>query len=157
MNLRIGQGYDSHALVEGRPLILGGVDWKASMGCLGHSDGDCLLHALIDALLGACAMGDIGILFPDTDAKWKGADSSQLLLEVLGRMPSHKLGNIDITLFMNRPKFSPHRGEVTQKLAELLEVDSGQINIKAKTWEGMGVDDVVSCSVSLLLELERAS
>ena len=153
MNFRVGQGYDSHALVKGRPLILGGVDWKADVGCLGHSDGDCLLHALTDALLGACAMGDIGKFFPDDDPKWKGADSAMLLREVRKQMPLHRLGNVDITLFLNRPKFSTHREEVTERLSELLGMDAGLINIKAKTWEGMQVDDVVSCSVTLLLEI----
>jgi len=155
MNLRVGQGYDSHALVEGRPLILGGVDWKAEVGCLGHSDGDCLLHALTDALLGACGLGDIGMFFPDDDPKWKGADSSILLREVLKKLPSHRLVNVDITLFLNRPKFAPHREEVRRSLSCLLGMDPGLINLKAKTWEGVGVDRLVACSVTLLMELRH--
>lgn len=153
MNIRVGQGYDSHALIEGRPLILGGVDWQESFGCLGHSDGDCLLHALTDAFLGAFALGDIGTFFPDDDPRWKGADSAELLKQVLERLPAYQLGNADITLFLNRPKFKPHREAVRNRLSELLNLDSGRISIKAKTWEGMGFDDVVSCSATIILEV----
>jgi 2-C-methyl-D-erythritol 2,4-cyclodiphosphate synthase len=155
MNLRIGQGYDSHALVPERTLYLGGAKLESDLGCLGHSDGDCLLHALIDALLGAMGLGDIGQWFPDNDEAFKDIRSTELLQRVLEdpQIPSFEIANIDITLFLNRPKMKPHRDAITSSLSQLLGLDRSRINLKAKTWEGLGVDRVVSASVTLLLSL----
>ena len=156
MNLRIGQGYDSHALVVGRPLYLGGVFIEHDRGCLGHSDGDALLHALIDAILGALGKGDIGQWFPDNDPTYKGIRSTELLKRVLSdpKLKKFKIGNIDITLFLNQPKMKNHRQAIVENLGALLGMPAEQINLKAKTWEGVPVDQVVAASVTLLLELE---
>lgn len=155
MKLRIGQGYDSHALVPDRELYLGGVLIPSDIGCLGHSDGDCLLHAVIDAILGALSLGDIGRWFPDNDPAYKGIRSTELLKRVLEseKTPNFSIGNMDITLFLNRPKMRLHHESIQNTLAELLSLPKEDINIKAKTWEGLGVDNVVSASVSLLLEI----
>lgn len=136
-------------------MILGGIEIPHDKGCLGHSDGDCLLHAVIDALLGACAMGDIGTHFPDNDPAFKGIDSRVLLERVLAQLPEHTIQNLDITLFLNRPKMKGHREALVDSLAGLMDLPSNAINLKAKTWEGMGVDDVISASVTLLLLLDR--
>lgn len=138
--MRIGMGYDVHRLVEERELILGGVKIPYEKGLLGHSDADVLLHAIMDALLGAAALGDIGKHFPDTDPEYKGASSIKLLEEV-GKKIDEKLyviGNIDATIIAQRPKMAPHIGQMRKNVAEALGIDLDQINIKATTEEGLG-------------------
>ena len=155
MNLRIGQGYDSHALVVGRPLYIGGAWIEYDRGSLGHSDGDALLHALIDAILGALGRGDIGQWFPDNDPAYKGIRSTALLKRVLDdpNLPKFKIGNLDITLFLNQPKMKAHRQLIVESLSHLLNIPVDRINLKAKTWEGLQVEHVISASVTLLLEI----
>ncbi|MDD2810710.1 2-C-methyl-D-erythritol 2,4-cyclodiphosphate synthase [Rhodoferax sp.] len=140
MNFRIGEGWDIHALVEGRKLILGGVEVPFHLGLLGHSDADVLLHAITDALLGAAALGDIGTHFPDTDARFKGADSSVLLAEAARRVrdKGFEIGNVDSTLIAQAPKLMPHMPAIRAKLAHTLGVALDQVNVKAKTAEKMG-------------------
>jgi len=137
---RIGQGYDCHRLVEGRKLILGGVEIPHHLGLLGHSDADALLHAITDAILGAAALGDIGKHFPDTDEQFKGADSRVLLREAARRVQAtgYRIGNIDATIIAQRPKMAPHIAAMCANVAQDLGVDVGQVNIKAKTNEKMG-------------------
>jgi 2-C-methyl-D-erythritol 2,4-cyclodiphosphate synthase len=137
---RIGQGYDCHRLVEGRKLILGGVDIPHHLGLLGHSDADALLHAITDAILGAAALGDIGKHFPDTAAEFKGADSRVLLREAAKRVKAtgYDIGNIDATIIAQRPKMAPHIPAMVANIAEDLGVEISQVNIKAKTNEKMG-------------------
>jgi 2-C-methyl-D-erythritol 2,4-cyclodiphosphate synthase len=138
--VRTGIGWDSHKLVAERPLILGGVTFEHTHGPLGHSDADVLTHAVIDALLGAAGMDDIGALFPDTDAAYKDADSIALLVDVVDRIrgAGFTINNVDTTVVMERPKLSPKRGAVRAKLAEALGVDTGRVNVKASTGEGLG-------------------
>lgn len=140
MNFRIGEGWDIHALVEGRKLILGGVEIPHSKGLLGHSDADALLHAITDALLGAAALGDIGTHFPDTDARFKGADSSVLLAEAaaLVKARGYVIGNVDSTIIAQAPKMAPHIAAMRERIAGLLGVSVAQVNVKAKTAEKMG-------------------
>ena len=138
--MRIGMGYDVHRLVEGRDLILGGVKIDYEKGLLGHSDADVLLHAIMDALLGAAALGDIGKHFPDTDPKYKGISSIKLL-EHVGELLSENnffVGNIDATIIAQAPKMRPHIDEMNKNIAEALGIDISQINVKATTEEGMG-------------------
>jgi 2-C-methyl-D-erythritol 2,4-cyclodiphosphate synthase len=137
---RIGQGYDSHRLVEGRKLILGGVEIPHEKGLLGHSDADALLHAITDAILGAAALGDIGKHFPDTAEQFKGADSRVLLREALKRVQAtgYVVGNIDCTIIAQRPKMAPHIAQMAAHIAADLGVDVGQVNVKAKTNEKLG-------------------
>ncbi len=138
--MRVGMGYDVHKLVEGRDLILGGVKIPYEKGLLGHSDADVLLHAIMDALLGAAALGDIGQHFPDTDANFAGADSMELLKQV-GSMLEEKLyviENIDATIIAQRPKMMPHIPAMRENIANALHIDTDQINVKATTEEGMG-------------------
>jgi 2-C-methyl-D-erythritol 2,4-cyclodiphosphate synthase len=137
---RTGIGWDSHKLVPDRPLILGGVHLEHTHGLLGHSDADVLTHAIIDALLGAAGMDDIGALFPDTDAAYKDADSLALLRDVVDRVrgAGFTIEHVDTTVVMERPKLSPHRGAIGARLAEALGVDGGAVNIKASTGEGLG-------------------
>ncbi|MDY5985563.1 MAG: 2-C-methyl-D-erythritol 2,4-cyclodiphosphate synthase [Lachnoclostridium sp.] len=138
--MRIGMGYDVHKLVEGRDLILGGVSIPYEKGLLGHSDADVLLHAIMDALLGAAALGDIGKHFPDTDPKYKGASSIKLL-EHVGKLIDEKMyviGNIDATIIAQRPKMAPHIEQMRKNVADALHIDVDQINIKATTEEGLG-------------------
>ena len=139
-NIRIGEGWDIHALVEGRKLILGGVEIPHSKGLLGHSDADALLHAITDALLGAAAMGDIGTHFPDTDAAFKGADSAVLLQEAVRRVRAQgfEIGNVDSTVIAQAPKLAPHIGAIRESIARALTVAVDQVNVKAKTAEKMG-------------------
>ena len=137
---RIGSGYDAHRLVEGRPLILGGVEIPHALGLLGHSDADVLTHAVMDAIIGALGMGDIGRHFPDTDPAHKGADSLSLLKTVM-RWVKHEgffVNNLDATLVAEKPKLARHLPAMKAKLAEVLEAPSDRINIKATTTEGMG-------------------
>ena len=140
MKIRVGEGWDIHALVEGRKLILGGVEVPFHLGLLGHSDADVLLHAITDALLGAAAMGDIGTHFPDTDATFKGADSAVLLAEAARRVreKGYEIGNVDSTVIAQAPKLMPHRPAMRASIAKALGVDVDQVNVKAKTAEKMG-------------------
>ena len=137
---RIGQGYDCHALVPGRPLIIGGVKIPHRLGLLGHSDADVLIHAIIDALLGAAALGDIGRLFPDTDPNYAGADSRTLLKEAAHRVRAagYEIGNIDATIIAEAPKMAPHIPAMISHIAADLDLDPEQVNIKAKTNERLG-------------------
>ena len=137
---RIGQGWDVHALVPGRPLVIGGVHIPHPLGLLGHSDADVLLHAIIDALLGAMALGDIGKHFPDTDMQWKNADSKKLLLQVKQEMLSRQweIMNIDATVIAQAPKLASHIPDMCKQIAGILGLDISQVNIKAKTAEKLG-------------------
>ena len=137
---RIGEGWDTHALVPGRKLILGGVEIAHTLGLLGHSDADVLLHAIIDALLGAAGLGDIGSHFPDTDARFKGADSMTLLRET-GRLLAAqglRIGNIDSTIIAQSPRLAPHIPAMRTRIAEALGLQQGRVNVKAKTAEKLG-------------------
>lgn len=138
--MRIGHGYDVHRLTEGRKLILGGVDIPYEKGLLGHSDADVLTHAIMDALLGAAALGDIGKLFPDTDPAYAGADSLVLLERVGERIvqSGYRVGNIDATILAQRPKLAPHIPQMRTNLATRLGIQVDQISIKATTEEGLG-------------------
>lgn len=140
MNLRVGQGFDVHALVEGRPLIIGGVTIPHTHGLLGHSDADVLLHALTDALLGAAALGDIGRHFPDTDPRYKGADSRVLLRDAYALVQDKgwELINVDATIHAQAPKIGPHAAQMREIIAQDLVLAVDCINIKAKTNEGLG-------------------
>jgi 2-C-methyl-D-erythritol 2,4-cyclodiphosphate synthase len=139
-NFRIGEGWDTHALVPGRQLILGGVHVPFDKGLLGHSDADALLHAITDALLGAAALGDIGRHFPDTDAQFKGADSVVLLQEAAKRVRAagYEIGNIDSTIIAQAPKLAAHLPAMCQRIASALGLALAQVNVKAKTAEKMG-------------------
>jgi 2-C-methyl-D-erythritol 2,4-cyclodiphosphate synthase len=136
---RIGIGYDIHRLVEGRPLILGGVEIPYEKGLLGHSDSDVLTHAICDALLGAAALGDIGTHFPDTDPRWAGASSLQFLEHVIGLLTEkgYAVGNVDATVNAERPKLRPHIQSIRERLAPVLRIDVDRVSIKAKTNEGL--------------------
>ena len=138
--MRIGHGYDVHKLIPGRKLILGGVEIPHTVGLLGHSDADVLTHALMDALLGAAALGDIGHLFPDNDPAYEGADSIQLLREVMKRLNAEgwKLGNADITVLAQAPKLAPHIEKMRSILADAMQSETSQISVKATTEEGLG-------------------
>ena len=140
MKLRIGEGWDIHALVEGRKLVLGGVEIPYSKGLLGHSDADALMHAITDALFGAAALGDIGTHFPDTDAQFNGANSSELLAEAARRVRAKgfEIGNVDSTVIAQAPKLAPHIEAMRTRIAEVLGVAVDQVNVKAKTAEKMG-------------------
>ena len=137
---RIGQGWDTHALVEGRALVLGGVTIDWSKGLLGHSDADALLHAITDAVLGGAGLGDIGQHFPDTDERFKGADSMRLLVEAAARVRAQgwRVGNIDATIVAQAPKLAPHIPAMCAGIAAALGLARGQVNVKAKTAEKMG-------------------
>ena len=154
--MRIGMGYDVHKLVEGRPLILGGVNIPYDKGLLGHSDADCLTHAIMDALLGAAAMGDIGKHFPDTDERYKGADSIELLkvVKTLLDEKGYKVGNIDATIIAQRPKMASFIPEMRKIIADTLMISVDDINIKATTEEGLGFTGEglgISCQAICLL------
>ena len=138
--MRIGHGYDVHKLVEGRKLIIGGVDIPHELGLLGHSDADVLLHAISDAILGAAALGDIGKLFPDTDDKYRGADSQKLLRIVGQRLAAagYKVVNIDATVIAQAPKLAPHIFEMRHNVARALGIEIADVSIKATTEEGLG-------------------
>ncbi len=140
MNSRVGLGYDSHRLVEGRPLILGGVPVPFEKGLQGHSDADVLLHAISDALCGAAGLPDIGQLFPDTDAQWKNADSWLLLKAIAGRAGENGwlIGNVDAILIAQRPKISPFVPQMRQRIADALGISIEQVNVRGKTAEGLG-------------------
>ncbi|MDO5403126.1 MAG: 2-C-methyl-D-erythritol 2,4-cyclodiphosphate synthase [Eubacteriales bacterium] len=138
--MRVGMGYDVHKLVEDRKLIMGGVDIPCEKGLLGHSDADVLLHAIMDALLGAAALGDIGKHFPDTDDKYKGASSIELLKEVGNKLSQAGfiIENIDATIIAQRPKMRPYIDSMRQNIAKALMIETGQVNVKATTEEGLG-------------------
>ena len=138
--MRIGHGYDVHRLVEGRKLILGGVEIPFEKGLLGHSDADVLAHAVMDALLGAAALGDIGKLFPDSDPAYAGADSLVLLRRVAEVLAEHGygIGNVDATVLAQRPKLAPHIPEMRERLAAAMGIGPGQVSVKATTEEGLG-------------------
>jgi 2-C-methyl-D-erythritol 2,4-cyclodiphosphate synthase len=138
--IRVGIGYDSHRFEEGRPLVLGGVTIPHPRGLAGHSDADAVAHALIDAMLGAAAAGDIGLHFPDSDPKWKGADSMELLRRTheLVRERGYTLGQADLTIITEQPRMGPHLPAMAAKLAERLGAPAGSVSLKAKTNEGMG-------------------
>ena len=140
MNLRIGHGYDVHKLVPGRRLILGGVYIPWEKGLLGHSDADVLTHAVMDALLGAAHLGDIGRHFPDTDPAYAGADSLELLDAVMEliRQKGFRVGNVDATILAQRPKLAPYLAEMEEKLASRMDLPGGGVNVKATTEEGLG-------------------
>lgn len=140
MSIRVGTGYDVHKLVEGRDLILGGVKIPHTTGLLGHSDADVLLHAIMDAMLGAVAMGDIGKHFPDTDPAYKGASSMKLLEHVYQLIceAGYVVGNIDATIIAQRPKLRPYIEEMEKNIAKVLQIDANQINVKATTEEQLG-------------------
>ena len=155
--MRIGHGYDVHRLVEGRELILGGEKIEYSLGLLGHSDADVLLHAVMDALLGAAALRDIGYHFPDTDPAYKGADSRVLLREVGKKITAagYKVGNIDVTMIAQRPKLKDHIPQMIKNIAEDLNILENQVNIKATTEEKLGFTGEglgMSCHAVCLLE-----
>lgn len=138
--MRVGIGYDVHRLTEGRKLILGGVEIPHTLGLLGHSDADVLLHAIMDALLGAAALGDIGQHFPDTDPAYKGADSLKLLVHVGGLLQEagYAVENIDATVIAQRPKLAPHIGKMRENIAAALKLDFSQVSVKATTEERLG-------------------
>lgn len=140
MKLRVGEGWDVHALVPGRKLVLGGVEIPHTVGLLGHSDADALLHAITDALLGAAGLGDIGSHFPDTDPKFKGADSAVLLTEALRvvQAAGWQLVNVDSTVIAQAPRLAPHREAMRQRVAQVLGLALDAVNIKAKTAEKLG-------------------
>ena len=138
--MRIGTGYDVHRLAEGRDLIIGGVKIPYERGLLGHSDADVLLHAIADALLGAAALGDIGKLFPDSDPKYKGADSRMLLSEVGARIwaAGYRIENVDSTIIVQAPKMAPYHDEMVQNIAAALQIDPSRVSVKATTEEHLG-------------------
>ena len=155
--MRIGQGYDVHRLVEGRKLIIGGVEIPHETGLLGHSDADVLLHAVSDALLGAAGLGDIGKHFPDTDPQYKGADSLVLLQVVAQRVKEagYRVSNIDVTMIAQKPKLKPYIPQMIQNIAKDLEIAENQVNIKATTEEKLGFTgngEGMSCHAVCLLE-----
>ncbi|CAN7274075.1 2-C-methyl-D-erythritol 4-phosphate cytidylyltransferase [Acidovorax sp. Leaf76] len=140
MNFRIGEGWDVHALVPGRALVIGGVTIPHTMGLLGHSDADVLLHAITDAILGAAGLGDIGTHFPDTDAQFRGADSAVLLAEAARRVRAagYTIGNVDSTVVAQAPRLAAHIPGMRECIAKALAIEPGQVNVKAKTAERLG-------------------
>ena len=155
--MRIGHGYDVHKLVEGRDLIIGGVKIEHTLGLLGHSDADVLLHAVSDALLGAAGLGDIGKHFPDTDPQYKGADSRKLLEIVAQRVKEagYRVSNIDVTMIAQRPKLRPHIAQMEKNIASAVGVDVSRINVKATTEEKLGFTGEelgMACHAVCLLE-----
>jgi 2-C-methyl-D-erythritol 2,4-cyclodiphosphate synthase len=155
--MRVGSGHDTHRLLEGRPLILGGVRIEHSRGLAGHSDADVVLHAVTDALLGAAGLGDIGDLFPDTDAKWKDADSRIFLAKAMDLLEATgwTLGNADVTIFAQQPKLGPVKDAIRASLAGILDVAPERINVKAKTGEHVGHigrGEAIGCHAVVLIE-----
>jgi 2-C-methyl-D-erythritol 2,4-cyclodiphosphate synthase len=158
MTLRIGNGFDVHALVAGRPLILGGVAIPHPRGLAGHSDADVLLHAIADAILGALALGDIGRHFPDTDPRWRGADSRELLRHVfaLAFAAGWEIGNVDATVIAQAPKVAPHVAQMRANLAADLQCDEARISVKATTTEHLGFtgrEEGIAALATVLLAL----
>ena len=158
MDIRIGHGFDVHALAEGLRLVLCGVEIEHTKGCVAHSDGDVAIHAICDALLGALALGDIGKLFPDTDAKYKGIDSRQLLKEVVNIVvdKGYTISNIDCTIAMQRPKLRPHIDLMRERLSEVVGISADRISVKATTTERLGFEGreegVSATAVTLLIK-----
>ena len=158
MNMRIGNGFDVHRLVEGRPLMLGGVNIPFDRGLLGHSDADVLLHAIADALLGALALGDIGKHFPDTDPAYKDADSGKLLARVLKMAADrgYRVGNVDTIVFAQAPKIAPYAEDMRKRIAGLLGIGPEQVSVKATTTEKLGTigrgEGIASSAVILLYQ-----
>ncbi|MEL7087162.1 MAG: 2-C-methyl-D-erythritol 2,4-cyclodiphosphate synthase [Planctomycetota bacterium] len=153
---RIGHGYDLHRLEKGRPLVVGGVELEHDRGCVAHSDGDVVYHAVTDAILGALGQDDIGQLFPDDDERWKGADSSVFVREAVMRMDGagYDIGNLDITVILERPKLSPHKNAMHINLADLLHCAASRINLKGKTHEqvdAVGENLAIACHAVVLL------
>jgi 2-C-methyl-D-erythritol 2,4-cyclodiphosphate synthase len=151
MGLRVGTGYDSHRLVEGERLIIGGVEIDHDRGLSGHSDADVLTHAVIDALLGACGLGDLGELFPDTEPEWRDADSIDLLRVVVGRLPG-AVTNVDATVICEEPKLAPYKAEMSSLLGDVL---SAPVSVKASTNEGMGAigrGEGIACIAAVLVD-----
>ena len=142
MNFRVGDGYDVHALGEGLKLVLGGVEIPHTKGCIAHSDGDVLLHAICDALLGAVALGDIGKHFPDTSVEFKGIDSRKLLAKVVGLLADkgYKVGNVDSTIAMQRPKLRPYIDAMREQIAQTIGIDVDCVSVKATTTEKLGFE-----------------
>ena len=160
--MRVGIGHDTHRLVEGRPLILAGVRIEHPRGLVGHSDADVVLHAVTDALLGAAGLGDIGDAYPDTDPRWKDADSKLFLRETLARLNQHgwRPVNVDVIVFAQEPKLGPLKCRLRLSLAELLGLDESAVNVKAKTGEGVGVigrGEAMSCQAVVLIDEGPAS
>ena len=157
--MRIGYGWDSHEFKRGIPLKIGGVEIAHDKGLGGHSDGDVLLHAITDALLGAVAAPDIGTLFSPADSRWKDADSSVFLLEALRRVKSagYKIVNVDSTLILAAPKIGPHAAAIRESVSRLTDVSSDCIGIKAKTPEGMGTDNAAIAHAVVLLEMASST
>jgi 2-C-methyl-D-erythritol 2,4-cyclodiphosphate synthase len=152
--MRIGYGWDSHEFKAGVPLLIGGVKLPHDKGLAGHSDGDVLLHAITDALLGAVAAGDIGSYFPPSDPKWKGADSAIFLEEAMKQIANagYRIVNVDSTLILAAPKIVPHAKAIQARVAELLGIAPSDVGVKAKTPEGMGTDNAAIAHVAVLLE-----
>jgi 2-C-methyl-D-erythritol 2,4-cyclodiphosphate synthase len=138
--MRVGLGFDLHRLVEGRPLVLGGVKMASAKGLAGHSDADVLLHAICDALLGAVGEGDIGLHFPDTDPKWRGASSRLFVKEALATVQKkgYRVVNVDLVVLAETPKLAPYRKRIQKRIADMLSVEPACVNLKAKTMEGIG-------------------
>lgn len=161
--MRVGMGYDVHKLVEGRKLILGGVDVPHTLGLLGHSDADVLVHAIMDALLGAAALGDIGKHFPDTDPQYKGIDSMKLLAHVNGLLQEngYVVGNIDATVIAQKPKLRPYIEQMEQNVADVLGIAKDQVNIKATTEERLGFtgreEGIAAEAICMLFSFYEAS
>lgn len=158
VDVRIGLGYDVHRLAEGRKLIIGGIEIPHEKGLLGHSDADVLLHALIDGILGAAGLGDIGEHFPDTNYKYKDADSMILLKETLNMLKNRFIiNNVDCTIVAQEPKLSPYKDEMRKKLSDALNIDVSKVNVKAKTEEGLGFtgrkEGIAAYAVVSLLEI----
>lgn len=160
--IRIGQGFDVHQLVEGRPLIIGGIKIPYEKGLLGHSDADVLLHTVADAVLGSISEGDIGKHFPDTDPAFKDADSAKLLSHVweIVKKKGYMLGNIDCTIIAQKPKMAPYIPEMRRKISELLEANLNQVNVKATTTEKLGFcgreEGIAAQAVVLLIKKENS-
>lgn len=154
MSLRIGYGFDSHSFKEGVPLVIGGLRIESPVGLAGHSDGDVLLHAITDALLGAVSAGDIGTFFPPSDPRWKNADSSIFLSTALEEIAvaGYRIINLDTVLVLAQPKIGPIAGELRDRVAELLSIKPGEVGIKAKTPEGLNQDHVAVAHATVLLE-----
>jgi 2-C-methyl-D-erythritol 2,4-cyclodiphosphate synthase len=158
--MRVGSGHDTHRLVEGRPLILGGVRVEHARGLAGHSDADVVLHAVTDALLGAAGLGDIGDAYPDTDPAWRDADSRLFLRETLARLnrDGWRVVNLDVIVFAQEPRLGPVKGDLRRSLAELLGVEAGAVNVKAKTGEKVGHigrAEAIACQAVVLIDRDR--
>lgn len=154
---RVGLGHDTHRLVDGRPLILGGVRIEHARGLMGHSDADVVLHALTDALLGAAGLGDIGDAYPDTDPAFRNCDSTMFVSQTLEKLnrAGWRVVNIDVIVFAQQPKLGPVKAVIRDRLAQLLKIDAGAVNVKAKTGEGVGVIgrcEAISAQVVALIE-----